>query len=87
MRPLREDLHPRATRRRLHGEHRGKLRGLLQVLLGRAGLPVAPPSIGAADLLDAMSRDKKVTAKTLRFVLLREIGDAFVTSDYDKAAL
>jgi 3-dehydroquinate synthase len=59
----------------------------IRELLGRAGLPVAPPSIGAADLLDAMSRDKKVTAKTLRFVLLREIGDAFVTSDYDKAVL
>jgi 3-dehydroquinate synthase len=59
----------------------------IRELVGRAGLPVAPPSIGAAELIDAMSRDKKITAKALRFVLLRDIGDAFVTSDYDAALL
>jgi 3-dehydroquinate synthase len=59
----------------------------IRKLLGRVGLPVAPPPVGATKLLDAMSRDKKVTAKELRFVLLRDIGDAFVTADYDKALL
>jgi len=30
-----------------------------------------------------MDMDKKVRAKQLRFVLLRSLGDAYVTSDYD----
>lgn len=59
----------------------------LERLIERAGLPVAPPSVGASQMLEAMSRDKKVQNKALRFVLLRELGDAFVTSDYDEARL
>lgn len=59
----------------------------LRDLIDRAGLPVAPPRIGAPKLLQAMSRDKKVRQKELRFVLLRELGDAFVTSDFDEASL
>ena len=59
----------------------------LRDLIRRAGLPVAPPDLGAAKLLEAMSRDKKVQKKALRFVLLREIGDAFVTSEYNEADL
>jgi len=56
-------------------------------LIEKAGLPVAPPAIGARAMLDAMRRDKKVLQKTLRFVLLRKLGEAFVTSDYDEARL
>ena len=59
----------------------------LRDLIDRAGLPVAPPRIGAPKLLQAMSRDKKVRQKELRFVLVRELGDAFVTSDFDAASL
>ncbi|MEL7167348.1 MAG: 3-dehydroquinate synthase [Pseudomonadota bacterium] len=36
---------------------------------------------GAQALLDLMGQDKKVVAGTLRFILARGIGDAFVTSD------
>ncbi|MEO0378748.1 MAG: 3-dehydroquinate synthase [Pseudomonadota bacterium] len=36
---------------------------------------------GAEALLDLMGQDKKVVAGTLNFVLARDIGDAFVTSD------
>ena len=36
---------------------------------------------GARALLDLMGQDKKVVAGTLRFILARGIGDAFVTSD------
>jgi 3-dehydroquinate synthase len=56
-------------------------------LLERAGLPSRPPAIAANDLLAAMSLDKKVQGKQLRFVLLRSLGDAFITSDYDTARL
>ena len=59
----------------------------LETLLGRAGLPIRPPELAPADLLAAMGMDKKVKGKRLRFVLLRELGNAFVTSDYDAARL
>ena len=37
--------------------------------------------------MDAMGMDKNVIGKQLRFVLLSELGNAFVTSDYDPARL
>ena len=57
--------------------------GRLSDLLCRAGLPVSPPAVGSDRLLDAMGHDKKVLQNRLRFVLLGEIGRAFVSSDYD----
>ena len=56
-------------------------------LLERAGLPTRPPEIAATDLVTAMGMDKKVQQKRLRFVLLRNLGEAFVSSDYDAARL
>ena len=56
-------------------------------LIRRAGLPVAPPPIAAKDMLGAMGLDKKVEDKKLRFVLLRSLGDAYVTPEYDKDLL
>jgi 3-dehydroquinate synthase len=63
------------------------VRGRLQNLIELAGLPAVPPAVGAGKMRDAMSMDKKVAAKQLRFVLLRSLGDAFVTSDYDAGLL
>jgi 3-dehydroquinate synthase len=40
-----------------------------------------------ADVVDAMTRDKKAEAGALRFVLWRAIGDAFLARDVDPAAL
>ena len=37
--------------------------------------------LGAPRYLELMGRDKKVEAGSIRFVLLRRLGDAFVTSD------
>ena len=56
-------------------------------LVARAGLPVAPPAIGAAKFRQAMTLDKKVQRKNLRFVLLPELGDAVVTSEYSESKL
>jgi len=61
----------------------GRLRNLLEA----AGLPVCPPAIGAEKMRAAMEMDKKVQAKQSRFVLLRSLGDAYVTSDYDAELL
>ena len=63
------------------------LAGRIERLLGRAGLPTRPPAIAAAKFMAAMGMDKKVPQKQLRFVLLRSLGDAFVTGDYDTARL
>ena len=56
-------------------------------LVARAGLPVAPPAIGATELRQAMALDKKVQRKHLRFVLLPRLGEAVVTSEYSESKL
>ncbi len=50
----------------------------LQALIGRAGLPVRPPSLPAARWLELMARDKKVAHGSIRFVLLRAVGEGTV---------
>ncbi len=59
----------------------------LQKLVAASGLPVCPPDIGAETMCTAMQMDKKVQGKQPRFVLLRSLGDAYVTSDYDAELL
>jgi 3-dehydroquinate synthase len=54
----------------------------LRSLLEAAGLPCAPPRVGAKQLRVAMSMDKKIKANRVRFVLLRSLGDAFICDDY-----
>lgn len=51
------------------------------------GLPADPPPIPPARFAELMGRDKKVLAGQLRLVLLRKLGDAFITSDFDPEAL
>ena len=59
----------------------------LRTLLVRAGLPVTAPQLGADRYLELMSRDKKVAAGRVRFVLLDAIGNARVGTDVPQAAL
>jgi 3-dehydroquinate synthase len=56
-------------------------------LLERTGLPTAATEVAGSVALDHMRIDKKVKAGKLRFVLLKSIGQAFVTGDYPEQAL
>jgi 3-dehydroquinate synthase len=57
-------------------------------LLMRAGLPVIPPSeMSAENFLEHMAVDKKVQSGRIRFVLLRQLGDAVVVGDYPESIL
>jgi 3-dehydroquinate synthase len=55
-------------------------------LMQRFELPVQAPRIGAQRALQAMGLDKKVLGGKLRLVLLRELGGAEVTGNYEPAA-
>jgi 3-dehydroquinate synthase len=57
-------------------------------LLIAAKLPVIPPeTISTAEFLNLMAVDKKVLAGKLRLVLLKSLGQAFVTADFPLAVL
>jgi len=57
-------------------------------LIRRANLPVAGPAgMPVTDYLKLMAVDKKVQQGKMRFVLLKSIGEAVVTSDVDPALL
>ncbi len=49
-------------------------------LLVRAHLPIRGPRLGVSRYLDLMGHDKKVENGKVRFVLLKGIGDAFITA-------
>ncbi|WP_024304231.1 3-dehydroquinate synthase [Pseudogulbenkiania sp. MAI-1] len=50
-------------------------------LIERAGLPVKAPNLGPAEWLRHMGHDKKVEQGKLRFVLLKQLGQAVISSD------
>ena len=56
-------------------------------LLRRARLPVVAPELGVERYFDLMAHDKKVQGGMLRFVLLRKLGEAFVTAEVPVAAV
>ncbi|KPJ75840.1 MAG: hypothetical protein AMJ54_13900 [Deltaproteobacteria bacterium SG8_13] len=58
----------------------------VESVVADAGLPVRiPPTVDPSHLMEAMGRDKKKTAGKIRFVLLREIGEVFVTDNVEEA--
>jgi len=62
----------------------------IQAIFERANLPVVPPSVEEMSnekYLGLMAGDKKVQAGTIRLVLLKTIGQAYVTGDYPQAVL
>jgi 3-dehydroquinate synthase len=54
----------------------------VRALLEHTGLATTAPDVRAANALEHMRIDKKVKAGRIRLVLLRGIGDAYVTGDY-----
>ena len=53
----------------------------LRALLARARLPVDAPALGRARYRELMLRDKKVVAGSIRFILLKGLGRAYVAAD------
>lgn len=56
-------------------------------LLQAAGLPIVAPRFSAERYLELMGHDKKVQAGRLRLVLLRCLGEAFVSADFSHEKL
>ncbi|MDH3386618.1 MAG: 3-dehydroquinate synthase [Gammaproteobacteria bacterium] len=64
------------------------VRSRASALLQRAGLPVAPPAdMTTRQFLDVMAIDKKAVDGSIKLVLLRALGEAFVSADYDQDKL
>ncbi|RMH20053.1 MAG: 3-dehydroquinate synthase [Gammaproteobacteria bacterium] len=60
----------------------------IRALFQKVGLPTAPPSSMTREgFIDLMSHDKKVVSGQLRLVLLKTIGQAIVSSEYDQDCL
>ncbi|WP_028081133.1 3-dehydroquinate synthase [Solimonas soli] len=57
-------------------------------LVERAGLPSRPPAgMRSDDFRALMSLDKKVASGKLRLILMKKLGEALVSGDFDPAAL
>lgn len=56
-------------------------------LLRQFGLPICPPVIAPEVALDLMGHDKKVAQGKIRLVLLKQLGEAFVTADFELTTL
>lgn len=59
---------------------------ICDVLLA-AGLPILPPKIECRTALQLMQHDKKVKSGQLRLILLKSLGEAIVTADFDQKSL
>jgi len=60
----------------------------MQKLLEKANLPINPPKeINAERFNDLMSIDKKVQDGVLNLILMKSMGESFITNDFDKQAL
>lgn len=56
-------------------------------LLSTAGLPTEAPGLGLERYLELMGHDKKVRAGRNRFILLKQLGEAFISEDVARSAL
>ena len=63
-----------------------QLQRICAVLIS-AKLPTQPPSIDTQIALDLMQHDKKVKSGQVRLILLKSVGDAVVTADFEPKLL
>ena len=71
-----------------HGWIETEVRNRTIALLEKCSLPVkAPKSMSIEDYMSIMAIDKKAVNGTIKFVLLKALGEAIITSDYDPALL
>lgn len=67
-------------------DQQAKQRGIS--LIERAQLPIRPPSrLTTAEILALMARDKKVMDGQVRLILLQDIGQATITTDFEQQIL
>lgn len=57
----------------------------LENIVQKAGLPLKMPGLRVDEIMWAMQYDKKVSQDRVKFVLLKSIGDAFVTDEVSPA--
>ncbi len=50
-------------------------------VINKAGLPTEMPDLKIEDIISAMKHDKKVLQDKVRFILLKSIGEAFITDE------
>lgn len=64
------------------------LRRRIESVLSKSGLPTRiPGNLPAEELLTAMSTDKKKAKGILRFILIRDVGDVFITNSVSENAV
>jgi shikimate kinase / 3-dehydroquinate synthase len=72
----------------LKGHASSDLVDRVEAIVGHIGLSAkTPPSIQARDVLEGMRHDKKRRQSRLRFVLLRDVGDPFISDDVDDSEI
>jgi 3-dehydroquinate synthase len=59
----------------------------VDAILAAAGLSARAPALGFDRYLELMGHDKKVEGGRIRFILLKHIGEAFVSADVSRTAL
>ena len=59
----------------------------VDAILSAAGLPTHAPDLGFDRYFELMGHDKKVEDGRIRFILLKRVGEAFVSADVPRAAL
>ena len=63
------------------------LEASVETLIARTGLPTHIDAVSPESALEYMRIDKKVQSGRIRLILMRKIGDAFITADYPESAL